>query len=453
MDKDCAPKFTFGGIIILIGVFFFSLNSLYPIYLDDWHYSFSLVGQEKISSLPDILIGQYAHYFDWGGRSVLHTIAQILLWIGEPWNNFINAIAYIILTLIIYFIANKGNKTNSVLFIYINIFVWFTLPALSQNLLWITGSANYLWGGLLVFSLLYYYTSFYLKNEEKSSNLKTAGVLILGILAGWTNENTSIALIFFILGLLILLKIQKKKIPAWMITGLIGTIIGCLIMILAPGNAIRSKNDLWVAHQLRETDISFYFYRFVTVTKLAFKHLLIPSCIYLILVIAYWIKSKKELKKEKLYLSVLFFSTSVVATIVMSGSPMFPERAWFGILLFLITGAAILYSNIDFSTKKYKIINYSAFSIILIIYLFSCTENYVELSKFSEICNQREKAIKAEKEKGVMDIVVEDYEFKIKESPLIVLDLQDWMMIDPGWSGRLGKFYGVSSVTFNKREE
>lgn len=453
LDKKCAPAFTFGGSVLVVGSFFLALNFLYPVYLDDWHYSFNLAGGGRIANALDIIKGQYVHYFEWGGRSVLHAIAQFLLWIGSPWNDILNTAAYICLVLMIYFVANKGNKTNTILFIYINIFIWFTLPSLSQNLIWTTGSANYLWGGLLVFSLLYYYTSFYNTEDDNDSKLKVLGIFLLGILAGWTNENTSIALIFFLIGLIVLLKYQRRKVPLWMKIGLIGVIIGCVVMLLAPGNTIRSKNDLWVAHQLKEADLSFYFYRFVTVTKLAYQYLLAPCLVYLLLLVLYWKNSKKERRKETLFLSLLFAATSAIATIAMSGSPMFPERTWFGILLFLITGNMILYANIDLSNSKTKIANYLIFFVILTIYLLSWKENYTELYKFNEICEQREKRIKAEKEKGITDIEIIDFEFKEEQSPLIVLDLQDWMMIDPGWSRRVGRYYDVNTVTFTKKEK
>lgn len=452
-EKDNAPRFTLGAIITLIGAFFLMLNLLYPVYLDDWHYSFNLVEGGRIDSLWAILKSQYVHYFDWGGRSVLHTIAQILLWMGKPWSDIFNTLAYISLVSIIYLISNKGNKTNSILFIYINVFIWFTLPSLSQNLIWTTGSANYLWGGLLVFWFLYYYVSYYLNNKVNSSGYKTIGISILGVFAGWTNENVGVALIFFLIGLLILLRYQKKKIPVWMIAGLIGAIVGCAVMILAPGNAIRSKNDLWVAHQLTETDLSFYFYRFVTVLKLTYQHLLIPCIIYLALLIVYWKKAKTEQKKEKLLLSLLFLATAAVATIVMSGSPMFPERAWFGIIILLITGAMILYANIDLSDVKLVSINGIVFIVILAIYIFSCKVSYEELEKFSDVCEHREKIIEAEKNKGIQDIVVADSEFKEKDSPFVVLDLHDWMMIDPGWDKRVGRYYGVNTVVFRNKDK
>jgi len=450
--KNNGSKIILVLVVVLTGVFLYGLNVLYPVYLDDWFYTFSMVDGSRIDSFTSIIHSQYLHYFDWGGRVVLHAIAQALLWFGESWANILNTVAYLVLTLTIYSIVNKGNNTNPIIFIFINIFIWFSLPSLSQNILWTTGSANYLWGGVIVFVFLYFYVSYYFTLKKKDGSVKSLAMFLFGVLAGWTNENMAVALIFFLIVFILLLKYQKKEIPRWMIFGLAGAVIGCVIMLLSPGNAIRSKNDLWVAHKMREMEPSFYFYRFVTVTKLAYQHLLVLFLIYIALFIAFLWKGKSERKRETIYISLLFLCTSAVATIAMSGSPMFPERAWFGIIILLITGAMILYAGIEFRGLASKIINYTLFVAIFIVYIVSCYMNYHDLVKFREVSDRREKIIIEEKEKGTKDIIVTDNFFHQKQSSLTTLDLQDWMMIDPGWDKRLGKYYGVNTVVFKVQE-
>jgi len=436
--------------IVVIGVFFYRLNTLYPIYLDDWFYSFNMVDGQKIDSFSAIIESQYAHYFNWGGRVVLHAVAQALLWFGKSWADILNTLAYLALVYIIYQIANKGNKANPIVFIFINIFLWFALPSFSQNVLWKTGSANYLWGGVIFFSFIYFYVSYYIIPKPKRNKIKCISLFFLGILAGWTNENMALALVFLLLALILLLKYQKKEIPGWMMFGLAGTVIGCTVMLLSPGNAIRGSNDLWVAHQRRETDLSFYFYRFVTVSRLAYQYILVPCLVYVLLFVSHWWKGRGENKKQIIYLSLLFMCAAGIATVAMAGSPMFPERAWFGIVLLLMTGAMILYANIEFLVLVPRVINYGVFGVIFIIYIISCKENYNELEKFSHICENRDKMICVQREKGIQDIVINDYFFHQKQSSLIILDLQDWMMIDPGWDKRLGKYYGVDTIVFNE---
>jgi len=446
--KENISKILLGLAIVLIGISFYILNVLYPINLDDWNYSFNLSGGKRIDSFLAILQSQYAHYFEWGGRSVVHSIAQALLWFGETWGNILNTLAYVGLVLLIYFIANKGNKPNVILFLCINIFIWFVLPSVSQNLLWITGSANYLWGCLIVFAFAYPFVSYYITHQKKKGNARNICFLLVGVIAGWTNENVVVALAFIILGIIVLLKIQKIPVPRWMIFGIIGVIIGFAFMIMAPGNFNRNKVELMAVHNISKITPSFYFYRFVTILKLSYVYLLAPVVLYFFFLILHQWKGKTNRKKETLSLSILFFFSSIIATIVMSGSPIFPERAWFGIMILMITATGILYANTDFSSLVMRIANYSVFTVLLGLYIVSFVENRSELERFNETYERRQVLIEEEKRKGERNIIITDTLFEEQKSKLMVLDLRDWLIIDRSsdWAGRLGKYNGVETI-------
>ena len=437
--------------VLFLGLFFFILNRLYPAYLDDWFYFFNYSNGEPIRSFCDIIEGQYEHYFTWGGRNVVHTIAQFLLWIGSFWSNVLNTLVYLLFVLLIYFIANKNNKVNISTFILITILIWFTLPTFSQNILWITGSANYLWGCLIVMGFIYPFISYYYTQRKKQGIVRNISFLLIGIVAGWTNENVAAAMIFLIIGLIILLKVRKIAIPLWMIFGFAGAVIGFAIMVLAPGNYERRAHELWVVHHMKEITPSFYFYRFVTVAKLSYAYLLYPVIIYAASLVLYWKKGIEDKKKETLYLSLLFFLSSVIATLAMSGSPIFPERAWFGIIILLIVAIVILYANLDFSSSILKATNYAIFTILLSVFIISGFISYSDLKAFRDTTDRRERLIKEEIEKGKKDIIITDVLFEEKESALMVLNLQDWLIHErEGWAERYGKYHGVKSIRINE---
>ncbi|MDU1889195.1 MAG: DUF6056 family protein [Dysgonomonas sp.] len=442
--------------VISISVFFYLLNLHFLPYLDDWGYSFAYTG-EKANNFFEIVRSEYDQYIQWGGRSVVHIIARTLLWFGDGWNNILNALAYVVLVLLIYYFSNRGKKANIPLFFIINILIWFTLPSFSQNLLWITGSANYLWGCLLIYSLLYFYISYYFKEENKKNSGVLIKILFLlgGIIAGWTNENMGIALIFFLFVFLLYMRYNKRPIPQWMIYGLIGVLVGYAIMMLSPGNAYRSKCEFMAIHKLEEVPLSFYFYRFITVIKFSWTHLLIPVLVYIVMLCVYIGIGKGEEKRKRdiLFLSLLFFCTSAVATVVMSGSPSFPDRAWFGIIILLITSIAILYANIDFSVSILKYANIFIFFVVFSVYVISCIESYSELLRFEKVCLEREKAIDRQIEQGVEDVVIRDDLFQEKESKLVVLDLKDWLLLDDSFGGRYGFYKRISSVTIERKDD
>ena len=151
-------------------------------------------------------------------------------------------------------------------------------------------------------------------------------MFILGILAGWTNENTAFGLIIIILGFLIKEKYEKKKIGKDKIMGLIGTIIGFIIMIAAPGNYIRSEyfidNDPLIIKLIKRT---------LNITSASINYLL-PLIILLIIFITINIYKKKKFNIPML----IFIIGSFFTIYAMCLSPFFPPRAYFGTIVFAI---------------------------------------------------------------------------------------------------------------------
>ena len=69
-----------------------------PVMMDDEWYSTGLAAEEPLTSLQDIVQAQIWHYYNWGGRTVAHTIAQmIFLYLGEPVADALNVAVIILL--------------------------------------------------------------------------------------------------------------------------------------------------------------------------------------------------------------------------------------------------------------------------------------------------------------------------------------------------------------------
>ncbi len=90
------------------------LNFLTPLFADDFSYSVSFVTKAPIKSFSELIGSQYLHYFTTNGRSVVHTLAQILLVIGKPALNVINGFAfYTLILLICYHAAGELKKIRA----------------------------------------------------------------------------------------------------------------------------------------------------------------------------------------------------------------------------------------------------------------------------------------------------------------------------------------------------
>lgn len=396
----------FGILLFSFFILILVLNILYPIYGDDWRYSF-IGGSaviERVTNFCDILQSQYRHYFGHGGRSVVHVLAESLLLIDGYWLDILNSIAYIIFTYVIYRIANFNNKINLSLYFFINILIWFFQPAFGQTFLWITGSANYLWGTLIIISFLYFYCRAFISEQSENSVSKDILFFLSGIIAGWTNENTVIGMIFIILSLIIYLKVKRIKIPRWMIYGLIGVLIGFIIMIIAPGNYVRFEGATVGNTLIKESKIIYYFTRTLPVIG-EFYNIMLPLVLIYLLTLATYIHFEKNWNRRIVFLSLILCIAGIIADLVMIASPEFELRVLFGAITFYIIAIGLLYSNINtksmylFAIKSILII----YSIINFVPLYA--KGYKDVNNFSRIMKERETIIDKQANKTDFEFV------------------------------------------------
>lgn len=430
------------AFVLLIMVFFLNYN--YSLTADDWIYS-RMADGSRINSFWDILVNQYHHYFDWGGRSVVHIIAQTLLYWGKPWSSIINSLAYLTLVTVIYKISDIEQKKKWTLFVLINIFIWFFSPGFGTTVLYAIGSANYMWGTLIIMLFLYSYVMAYLKPEmQTTNNYKRILFFVGGILAGWTNENMGAALIFLIIGFAFLLKIEKREIPQWFYWGLAGAIIGFVIMAIAPGNTVRYYYS--VGDNYNKDLMGVITDRLINMFEGIKRRGFFVAVFYLIVLFVF-MKNNKNRNTRVFRLSLLFFSAAIVAMMAMMGAPVFPYRTWFGIIIFMIIAIVVLLANIDYSTKLSKL-SYATFLCVTIsLFAVSYVLTLKDLIRIKMILQEREIQIATQKERGVKDIVIYGT-FDKDNSRLVVTNLGDALSpLEQKVNIPFAKFHEVNSVT------
>lgn len=389
-------------IVSLVFCMVYILNDIYPLFLDDWNYSFVVSDTKRVGSLSDVFVSQYHHYFEWGGRAVVHTICQLLLMLDFFWICVLNAAAYVALLYVMYSIANKNNKVNPFVFLLCHICVWFFQLAFCQTVLWKTGSANYLWGMLIVLLFMYPYYA-YFRNKDYSDNvLKIALFFIVGIIAGWTNENIGIALIFYIIGSLYLFKTEKQRLPKWAISGLIGAVIGCAAMLLAPGNYIRLASVEQMVAEQGKTMAEVYSANLKSLLISSAQTVLPLVVAYIAGVVIYLRQKKRDIERDiVLKSSLLFIVTGFVALFALMASPTSEKRALFGVVILFIIPAIQIYANLDLSLKPLKIVNIIMLVVLLLLYVVDYTWKYQTINIAATAWKEREPLIEEYKKQGI----------------------------------------------------
>ena len=241
IDKLEKSKIVFVLINVCVAGFFLLLNILTPLFGDDFMYQNIFGTQNRVTSFEDIIQSQITHYNTWGGRFVVHVIDQFFLMYDKLVFNIANTVVFIIFSLLIYYNVYKKEISNTFLLL-IYTALWFSIPGVGYSIIWQTMSCNYLWGSAII---LAFFTPYFseLNQSKKYSNIWNVVITILmfllGIIAGWTIEAGGAMLLFGIVIVLILQK-RKKNMAFWEYSGFVGALIGYSVLIVAPGNYVRS---------------------------------------------------------------------------------------------------------------------------------------------------------------------------------------------------------------------
>ncbi|OQC13930.1 MAG: hypothetical protein BWX72_01511 [Firmicutes bacterium ADurb.Bin080] len=386
------------------------LNCLTPLLADDYLYSFIFGNSDniRVSGLRDVIVSQYNHWHLWGGRNIAHSICQLFLIYDKMIFNVANSFVYVIFILLIYIHAAGTLKEFKIsIYLLINILLWIFLPSWGQNIIWLTGSCNYLWTAVFLLAFL---LPFRLNFSGKRDYSKWFGLLMLisGIFAGWSNEHSGAA-VFLVLTIYCLFKIIKKqKFSNWEILGITGFIIGFTLMVSAPGNYTRREQKVESLNGIFEYIL--YFWKRIRVCSYRIYKL---KELYFMIFAILFIKPffRNDLKnKELISLCLVYPALSVLSCFAMILSPQFPDRAQMPIVYFAIIALVSMIYKIDFKNNKIavKIMN----TVLIYSFLLYFPESYIRTAydsyKVKKEWNKRLELINKLKKESVKKAIFEE---------------------------------------------
>ena len=306
-------------LIIYIG------NDSVPFMMDDEWYATKLFSDEPVRNLKDVIQAQTWHFMNWGGRSVAHGLLQLTLMTGTFWANIINVLFNILLAAMI---CKTAGVTKPVYYGMI----WGMLYGLNanwmQSMCWQSGAANYLYMTTFILFFVWCYVRA-LEGNTKALPGISIWIWPLGLMAGWSNENMGPTVWLLSLGILVYLWKKEHKWSWWMLWGNLTCLVGSILVILAPGNFVRSaeidnnKGLLWRV-----------FLRCYAESK-AFMEYLSPTLLVIAFVIVLYI-GVCGLKLTKAH--IVYLLGALISWGAMILSPHYPDRATFGTMVFLICG-------------------------------------------------------------------------------------------------------------------
>lgn len=223
--------------MLFIGLLMWVLNYLTPEFMDDYMYKFIFFDytfdlSRPVQTFGDVLSSQYHHYFGLNGRTIVHLFVQTFTGIlGKPLFNLCNAAVFVAF---VYLLTRMSTKINVLNLCFNAALILCLFPAFGEEILWMTGSINYMWSAMVVCLWLICLK----QQEDRPVAGKHLMYGLLSVLVGWTHEGITMPLAA---SLLVDLYVRRKTICKQASFPLmIGFIVGAFLCSFSPGTIARS---------------------------------------------------------------------------------------------------------------------------------------------------------------------------------------------------------------------
>lgn len=369
----------------------FGLNRPTPWVVDDLLKSQAAM---NFHNLNDLFQHGKNFYLQWGGRVWGESIAQAFLMIPKNIFDVINTIGYMLLLVLLQWNIIGKWKFNPATLAFIHFFLLLCLPTFGQDILWISGTANYMWPALCILLFLGIWRSYQVNLYEKINHPISVGLIfVLGIFAGWSNENVSVGLIAMAAGYMYMYKAKLGKIPRFAYAGGLGLILGALALWLAPGNFVRFAFE-------KHSHSPFHMANMVVKNIWA---LFDPAAtLFLVILFAGFLICFPKIKKE---IALIYFLGAVISSVAFSVIGRLEGRVFFGTVILMIIAVGILYEQ----WTQTLVIRKMKFMVTLLL-VFGSINFYSDardgIKDYAARWNDNQKIVQLEKEKGNLDIYV-----------------------------------------------
>ncbi|MCH4191045.1 MAG: DUF6056 family protein [Butyrivibrio sp.] len=421
-------------------------NFLTPMLSDDLNYA-TVVRQA--SGIGDLFRQEYRQYMTWTGRSPSHLVLRLFLFGGSKAAfNVFDSVCFTLLTLCMYLNLDHRKKYDVRAYTLLTLSVWIFGVSFAETVLWETGACNYLVAATVI---LGYMTLFrrYVQKADAGGIFRKIGMLLLGIWAGWCNENTSGGAILFVLLMMFFIwkdaGRSKSALHGWMFAGLSGNILGFAMMILAPGNAVRSgyKEEL-------HSGLLGLASRWLKITLNIREQFFVLLCIFVFLTVLLYCQKAQLKIMRNMFIFFLLFGATCYAMVL---APESQVRSLFGAGIFLIIACVQGYVDVQENDALVRAGKLTAVWVLLLYMFFSYIGNGASLARIYREENERYEYLEQQAAAGVSEVTIPELrpQFHTKYSMAYASDVKAdkeyWV------NGAYAGYYGFDWVYGVPRDE
>lgn len=428
------------GYIISIFLIYISfvLMSLYvPLITDDYA---NVMRMSAVESVRDYFINlkDYINdlYFHWSGRVIPAIWVCLISWMSNETYAICNALVYVSVFVMITNIITVEKNEKVFIFILLNTLFWVTMPNFGEAIFWRNGSGAYLWASITPILALVIWNNIHLFSTL-SKVFQYFIMIVIGFIGGLSHENMVVGmLVVMTLEMLYDKFFEKKHIDYRYIVMYISSILGFVVLIIAPGNYARLK----VAEKTFSMTYTFIAICYYWMT------IMWPICVVFFIEVLYLIKQKKYyVMKHSIYLLA-----ALVSAFCMIFARQSPERTWYIVVIYgLIT---ILKLSLELDPVKVKdniilknIVIVGCMIFLLVGYADTFVMNHDLYSQFKT----RETIIEESKKSGIIDVEVPamQYHYSLRHHHDAMVGGRD-ISTDPNYwvNVSVSKYYGINSI-------
>ena len=399
--------------IFIWAVFIFTCTELGPYFSNDFRYMLIQGTTDFVGSIGDIFVSQWRHYFEWGGRTPNHLLAQFLLYIGKPWSAIATGLCFAALVVVIYchgYCCSVSRALKNLKFwpvVFIIFSLWLCLRVFGEVVFMLVSSCNYFYSTTFILYFLLPYRLSFSDFYPKRAVSFSAVMFLSGIIAGWCNENTGFAVALGI-GAVCLFHLLKRKLSLWQLLGAAGFATGYLLLVFSPGNAVRLEymNSGPDYSYLKHTLDTLKIFGISLVTQIP----LLLSFFYLTIKVK---KSGFNIEDKKSWNGAWWlFSIGFLSLAIMIASPNFPARSAAPFTMFAIAATVAMYRVYEKNSQE-KLLSGSYFKCLAVIGTVYCiatmSNTLMAYYQMHQDSMEREAEIRSQLKAGVENLVVQPY--------------------------------------------
>jgi len=352
-------------LILVVFSLVFLMSSLTPLLADDYTYSFNIATGEPIASPADLVESLTAIREEHNGRIAAHALVQLLLLLPKPVFNFLNALnCVLLLVLSRRFLQAHSHKSRLLMLGIQCLLIWNFLPAFGLTFLWLDGAINYSWGLAVMLLYLWPFAAAYLDQAAAPGKGWVPLHLLLAFPAGAWSENGSIAIIFMALCFLVLLVVERRRLPLSLLVAFALSVLGFLFLMAAPSEAGGRASEMSVV------GIAGNIKAILALTR---SRLLGLYVLYAVLLVINWSRANRRLLLSSLILVI----GGLGSLAAFSFAVYFTERHFCFTAFFLIL-AIVMLLTAGHSEKNALL--YRAFTAVLaVVFLFNAASAAIDI--------------------------------------------------------------------------